>query len=231
MHDPIPDRWPERLLVVAATALLLTACSSPALSSPGVSGAAAPHPTGSASPSEASPGPTAPVTIQPSQEPSPAPDTAGGTTYGDVPDDAVFLEYQGTAPAYTIQYVEGWQVSQQPDGVVIRDKDSSEVVVIVPTTSDVKGYVASTDLPALQGQVGFELVRQDTVKVNGRNEVHLVYHLPASPDPVTGKRVPSTIDRYYIAGPTGLAIVTLSTPDGVDNVDAFRQMIDSFKWR
>ena len=49
------------------------------------------------------------------------------------------------------------------------------------------------------------------------------------PDPVTGKQVPSTIDRFYLSGP-GLAIISLSTPDGVDNVDAFRQMITSFKW-
>jgi hypothetical protein len=47
---------------------------------------------------------------------------------------------------------------------------------------------------------------------------------------VTGKQVPSTVDRYYVAGPNGLAIVSLSTPDGVDNVDAFRQIIESFRW-
>ena len=72
--------------------------------------------------------------------------------------------------------------------------------------------------------------RKDTVKVGTSNYQHLVYHLPAPPDPVTGKRVPSIVDRYYVPGPSGLAIVSLSTPDGVDNVDAFRQMIESFRW-
>jgi hypothetical protein len=47
---------------------------------------------------------------------------------------------------------------------------------------------------------------------------------------VTGKQVPLTVDRYYVPGSGGLAIVSLATPDGVDNVDAFRQMIDSFTW-
>jgi len=43
--------------------------------------------------------------------------------------------------------------------------------------------------------------------------------------------VASTIDRYYVSGANGqLAVVTLSTPDGVDNVDAFREMIKSFAW-
>jgi hypothetical protein len=43
--------------------------------------------------------------------------------------------------------------------------------------------------------------------------------------------VPSTVDRYYVPGSAGLAVVTLSTPDGVDNVDAFRRMIESFRWK
>jgi hypothetical protein len=47
---------------------------------------------------------------------------------------------------------------------------------------------------------------------------------------VTGKSVASTVDRYYVPGAGSLAVVTLSTPTGVDNVDAFRQMIESFRW-
>jgi hypothetical protein len=148
-----------------------------------------------------------------------------------VPDNAVFLTFKSSALGFQIQYVEGWQVTPQPAGVDIRDKDSSEVVQIVPSASDVAAYVRDTDLPALQGQPGFKLDKQDTVTVGSHRYVHLVFHLPSAPDPVTGKQVPSTVDRYYVPGSTGLAIVSLSTPDGVDNVDAFRQMIESFAWR
>jgi hypothetical protein len=52
----------------------------------------------------------------------------------------------------------------------------------------------------------------------------------SSPDAVTGKQVPLTVDRYYVPGAGGLAIVSLATPVGVDNVDAFRAMIASFRW-
>ncbi|HYK95508.1 MAG TPA: hypothetical protein VE011_06570 [Candidatus Dormibacteraeota bacterium] len=159
-----------------------------------------------------------------------APETGVGTTSGDIPDNAVFLAYHGVNPAFSIQYVEGWQVSPQPDGVVVRDKDSSETVQVRPATSDVAGYVAATDLPALTAMAGFQLITQDTVTVGSTTYVHLAYHLPASPDPVTGKQVPSTVDRYYVPGSAGLAVVSLSTPDGVDNIDAFRQMIQSFHW-
>ena len=159
---------------------------------------------------------------------SPAPDV--GTAVGDVPDNAVFLTYRDPTLGFEIQYVEGWQVSPGADGVSIRDKDSSEDIRVVAAGSDVSAYVSGTDLPALRSQTGFVFVAQDTVAVGAQQIDHLSYHLPAPPDPVTGKQVKSTVDRFYVRGPAGIAVVTLSTPDGVDNVDAFRQMIESFRW-
>jgi hypothetical protein len=159
-----------------------------------------------------------------------ATEPGGGTTGGDIPDNAVFLTYHRTSPTFTIPYVEGWQVTPQPDGVVIRDKDSSESVAIVGSQSDVATYVASTDLPALQAQGGFGLITQDTLTVRGSTYIHLAFHLTSPPDAVTGKQVPLTVDRYYVSGPNGLAIVSLATPDGVDNVDAFRRMIEGLRW-
>jgi hypothetical protein len=209
----------RRLLGVLILALAAGACSPAGTPAPTL-GTAAPGTSLPAGTPASSPGAGA----------SAAPEASGGTTSGDIPDNAIFLTFHGTSPAFSIQYVEGWQVTPQPDGVVIRDKDSSERVAIVGPQRDVAGYISATDLPALQALAGFRLVKQDTVKVGSSTYAHLLYHLPAPPDPVTGKQVPSTVDRYYVPGPSGLAIVSLSEPDGVDNVDAFRQMITSFKW-
>lgn len=159
-----------------------------------------------------------------------APEPSGGTSNGDIPDNAVFLDYHSTNPSFSIQYVEGWQVTPQQYGVVIRDKDSSETVVIAAPETDVAGYVTSTDLPALQAQAGFGLIKQNTVAVGGSEYVHLVYKVTSPPDAVTGKQLPLTVDRYYVPGTSRLAIVVLATPSGVDNVDAFRLMIESFAW-
>ena len=49
--------------------------------------------------------------------------------------------------------------------------------------------------------------------------------------PVTGKRVTLSVDRYYLTHAGKDAIVDLGTPVGVDNVDAYRLMIESFRWR
>jgi hypothetical protein len=210
-------------LVLAAcgggpTALLSGSPSSAPTTNPSTSVTASTAP--SASPSGAAA----------SDAPSQPPDTGGSTTAGDVPDNAVFLTYTDAAHGFSVKYVEGWQVTTGPDGVVVHDKDSSATVAVVPSPSDVKTYISGTDLPALGVQAGFKLLRQDVFKVGTRAYDHVAYDLLSPPDPVTGKQVPSILDRYYVPGAKGLAVVTLSTPVGVDNVDAFRLMIESFKW-
>ena len=197
--------------------------ASPAAATSVAPGLPSDSPGAAASASEAAP------SMDASAPSSNEPESGGTTAAGDIPDNAVFLTFKSTNPVFSIQYVEGWQVTRQSDGVVIRDKDSSETVAITPA-ADVQSYISGTDLPALQAKAHFKLVKQDVVKVGSQSYAHLVFHLPAAPDPVTGKQVPSTVDRYYVPGTSGLAIISLSTPDGVDNVDAFRQMIQSFKW-
>lgn len=218
---PAAVRWVLLSAVVLATAV---GCASGRSAPPGATatgGSSGGSPATSPLLSNAPTATTGPGASQ-------GPDT--GTTSGDVPDNAVFLTYRDPKLGYAIQYVEGWQVSQTPDGVAIRDKDSSELVQIVPSQADLAAYVSGTDLAALGQQAGFKLIKQDTVKVSGKELIHLVYEMPSPPDAVTGKQVPSTVDRYYVPGPAGLAVVSLATPNGVDNVDAFRQMIESFRW-
>jgi hypothetical protein len=225
MH-PVSASRLRGLIVIPLIWLAVSACGS----------GAGPAPTATDGASAAPAAASTPARPSDSQAPEPSPSDAaaseppGGTTSGDVPDNAVFLTYKGASPGFSIQYVEGWQVTPQSDGVIIKDKDSSETVAIIAPPADVAAYVASTDLPALQTQPGFKLIRQDAVKAGKSTYVHLAFHLTSPPDSVTGKQVPQTVDRYYVPGPNGLAVVSLATPDGVDNVDAFRQMIESFTW-
>jgi hypothetical protein len=216
----------RRLVIIPVIGLVVAACGGAGPFAPAATAVTSTVPPASVT--------TASPSTSMAPEPSPsdvaASEPPGGTTSGDVPDNAVFLTYEGANAGYSIQYVEGWQVTPKGDGVVIKDKDSSETVAIVGTPADVAAFVASTDLPALQAQAGFMLVKQDTVKVGSSRYVHLVFHQNSPPDSVTGKQVPQTVDRYYVPGPNGLAVVSLATPNGVDNVDAFRQMIESFKW-
>jgi hypothetical protein len=226
MRDSNATQRLRRLLIVPVIGLAVTACGSTGTPIPGGTAVASAMPAGS-TPGSSLGGPPA-ATANPGG--SQAPEPSGATTGGDVPDNAVYLTYSDASPAFSIQYVEGWQVTPKVDGVEIRDKDSSETVAVVAHQADVAGYVASTDLPALRAQAGFALLAQDSVKVGAASYVHLAYQTTSPPDPVTGKQVPLNVDRYYVPGSGGLAIVSLATPVGVDNVDAFRQLIASFRW-
>jgi hypothetical protein len=57
------------------------------------------------------------------------------------------------------------------------------------------------------------------------------YTTESGPDPVTGRRVKLVVDRYQLGHGGRVATVDLGTPVGVDNVDAYRMMIRSFRWR
>ncbi len=155
---------------------------------------------------------------------------------GDVPDNAVFVSYRSKDGGYSIDYVEGWTVEPQAKGgVIISDKDSSEIVTLVPAPSgDINGYITTVDEPQLQKQAQ-DYKRADLttvkVKVKAGTIPVLSYTWTSAPDPVTEKQLPVTSLRYYLTEKNGqLAILTLTTPNGVDNVDAFNQMLGSFTW-
>ena len=178
----------------------------------------------------------APTTSTTSSVPTNSPTTAPTevSPSGDVPDNAVFVTYTSPSGAYSIQYVEGWTVTQQPnDGVSITDIDSSEVVTIISTpTGDLTNYITTTDEPQLKAQTqDYKRVDLKTIQVHNQPVVVLSYTSTSAPDPVTGKQRAVTSLRYYLPGANGkLAILTLTTPPDVDNVDAFNQILESFTW-
>src|SRR6476661_3956218 len=164
MNITIPS-FPCRRLAGGLLCLALAGCggaspigsaAAPAAESPSASGSAVSQVPGASVSPGMSPSDAAPENSQ-------APDVGGGTTAGDVPDNAVFLTYRQAALGFSIQYVEGWQVTTHPDGVLINDKDSSETVTVADLPSDLAAYISGSDLPALQGQAGFKLIKQNTV--------------------------------------------------------------------
>ncbi len=154
---------------------------------------------------------------------------------GDVPDNAVFVDYTSQDGGYTVQYVEGWAVQPGTNGdVSITDIDSAELVAVQELPSgDLTQYVSSTDEAQLQAQTqDYQRTDLKTVTVNGQSVVELDYSATSAPDAVTNKTRSIVGQRYYIPSPSNkLAILTLITPDGVDNVDAFRQILESFTWQ
>ena len=145
---------------------------------------------------------------------------------GDIPDNQAFVLL--TRAGYTMKYPEGWAVKGGAQHAVIRDKNNIVRVVIQrgspPAAAAVRRSVEA--LPGTRLETPprtFQLPTGAAVKV--------AYSTESAPNPVTGKRVRLVVDRYYLPHRGKLAIVDLGTPQGVDNVDAYRLMIESFRWR
>ena len=47
---------------------------------------------------------------------------------------------------------------------------------------------------------------------------------------MTGKSLPLLVDTYEYEKGGKVAVLELSTPEGVDNVDAYRLISESFRW-
>jgi hypothetical protein len=144
---------------------------------------------------------------------------------GDIPDNQVFLLFHNVQAGYSMKYPEGW--AQQGGGARVTFRDKNNAVRVVVTKGTATPATIRRDLAALSGA----RVRSGPLPATIPGGFKVVYTTESAPNPVTGKRVTLTVDRYYLTHAGKTAVVDLGTPVGVDNVDAYRLMIESFRWR
>jgi PsbP len=151
---------------------------------------------------------------------------------GDIPDNQVFLSFANTAGGYSIKYPEGWTQSGAGSDVTFRDKNNVVHVLVSRGARPPSSSSVTSQLQALKRSsptLTFSVAQ--SVQLPGGRAIKATYATQSAPDPVTGKRVLLLVDRYELAGTGRVATVDLGTPKGVDNVDAYRRMIESFSWR
>jgi hypothetical protein len=147
---------------------------------------------------------------------------------GDIPDNQAFVVFTNAAAGYSMKYPEGWAQRGGGKRVVISDKNNIVRVLVRPGALPSAAAV-TRELTAVTG-ARIES-RPASRKLPSGPSLKVVYSTESAPSPVTGKRVRLVVDRYYVSHGGRLAIVDLGTPAGVDNVDAYRSMIESFRWR
>jgi hypothetical protein len=156
---------------------------------------------------------------------------ARSASTGDIPDNQVFLTFDDPRAGWSMKYPEGWTQNGVGSSVTFRDKNNLVHVSITrghaPTVVSVSAQLRA--LRRTSRSLAFTQPRQ--VSVGGAHAIKVVYSTKSAPSQITGKRVMLVVDRYVLAGRGKVAVVDLGTPKGVDNVDAYRLMIDSFRWR
>jgi hypothetical protein len=152
---------------------------------------------------------------------------ANAAAAGDIPDNQVFLVFRNGAAAYAIKYPEGWAQQGTGDRVTFRDKNNIVRVVVGAAAPPTKASVQA-DVGRLTG-VQIRTPPHATT-IAGKPAFKVVYSTESAPNAVTGKRLKLVVDRYYLWQAGRRAVIDLGTPQGVDNVDAYRLMIESFRW-
>jgi len=193
-------------LMLVIVAALAAGCGGAKQSSSTTPPTTSPPPTAATAPTTTAP----PATT--SASPSPLAPEAQAAATGDIPDNQVFLTFQNAAAGYSMKYPEGWAQQGSGGTVTIRDKNNIVRIVVGPGAK-----------PSVPGSQQMTISAAPALKTT--------YRTQSAPNSVTGKRVTLVVDRYYLWHNGKRAVIDLGTPVGVDNVDAYRLMIESFRWR
>jgi hypothetical protein len=147
---------------------------------------------------------------------------------GDIPDNQNFLTFKGSG--FAIKYPEGWAQSGHGGNVSFRDKNNIVHIAVAsgpqPSVSGVAAELAKerSRTPSLKAGTPQAVMLKGAGKA-----IKVTYTTVSKPNSVTGKRVKLTVDRYVVAGGGRVATIDLGTPVGVDNVDAYKLMAESFR--
>jgi hypothetical protein len=209
--------------LVAGSLAVLAGCGSSSNSPSQSTTAASPAPAQTTQPAAPATTSAAPVGALTAEDASLA--------TGDIPDNQVFLTFDNPSGGWSMKYPEGWAQSGSAGDITFRDKNNLAHIVIrdgaAPTVAGVQAdltTLAASD-PSLKAQAPTE------VSINGAPMIKAVYEIASAPNAVTGKQVTLMVDRYVFASNGKVAVVDLGTPKGVDNVDGYRLMIESFRWK
>ena len=155
---------------------------------------------------------------------------AASAAAGDIPDNQVFIVLHDGAAGFSMKYPEGWAQKGSGGNATLRDKNNIVHVVVAkgapPTVQTVTAQMAQLKATSPSLTAG----RPATLTIGRAPAIKVTYTTTSAPDPVTGKSVKLIVDRYYLSHAGKVAVVDLGTPRGVDNVDAYRMMIQSFTW-
>jgi hypothetical protein len=149
---------------------------------------------------------------------------------GDIPDNQVFLTFSNAGAGYSMSYPEGWARKGAGADVTFSDKNNLVHVLIAKGATPTPASVQAQLRALQQTYPTLKFTAPHTVGLKSGTAVKATYTTESAPNPITGKRVLLIVDRYELSHAGKRAIVDLGTPKGVDNVDAYRMMMSSFRW-
>jgi len=207
--------------LLATCAIVLAGCGSTSTStSPSGAGTAGPV-AGGSTPQSGAPGAAGAKGVNPNVPESLPP--------GDIPDTVAYVPYAVPGAGYTVSVPEGW--SRAAAGATVRFTDKLNAVAITAVPGGAPATVDSVKrrvVPMLASSVkGFKLQSVTAVPRKAGPAIRTAYLGYSPPDPVTGKFGVLAIERYDFTHMGRDVVLTLSAPNGSDNVDPWTKVTNS----
>jgi len=148
---------------------------------------------------------------------------------GDIPDTAAYVPYAVPGAGYTVSTPEGWSRSSSGRVVSFTDKLNAVRITAEPAPTPITvASVQRTVVPALAASTkGFKLQSVTAVSRTGGPAIRTTYLSYSPPDQVTGKFGVLAVERYDFTHKGRDVIITLSAPNGSDNVDPWTKVTNS----
>ncbi len=151
---------------------------------------------------------------------------------GDIPDTQVFVNHRSPL-GFTLKVPEGWARRVTPDGVSFTSAYDGVAVSVTrvaaaPSVESVKPEQAAA---LRRAPAAVRIAKIAAVSLPAGPAVLISYSSNSEPNPVTGKAIRLENEQYLFWKDGKLATLTLYAPYGADNVDQWRLMSRSFRWR
>jgi hypothetical protein len=160
----------------------------------------------------------------------PAPSEKLSAATGDIPDNQTFLVFKDPSAGYSIRYPEGWARKGSGNEVSFQEKANLIHISVRPGPPPSEASAVKGVEELRKSDPTVHAMAAEKVTLNGGPAVKIEYSRQSPPDPVTGKRLSLMVDRYEYGKGGKVAVVDLGTAVGVDNVDAYRMISESFEW-
>ncbi|MDQ1556577.1 MAG: hypothetical protein QOI02_1579 [Actinomycetota bacterium] len=176
--------------------------------------------------------PAAPATGAPSPSSVPSAFPTEVSPPGDVPDTQAYVAYTAPDGSFSLKVPEGWAQSTTGSSTTFTDKLNS--VALESTAATSAPTVASAKAKELAHLAAvlpkFSLTTVTTFTRPGGRGVMATYLADSAPSPVTGSVVRDAGELFLFWKNGKQVAVTLTSPQGADNVDPWNIVTRSFLW-
>lgn len=146
---------------------------------------------------------------------------------GDIPDTQAYVAYSPPGSVYAVQVPEGWSRSTAAGGVTAFTDKLNRV--------EMQQRPAGAQLTAAQAKralvpAGAKTPALTTVTRTAGPAIRIAYSIGTPADPVTGKSHTDAVERYAFFHRGHSVVLTLSGPQGADNVDPWKKITNSLRY-